>query len=296
MFERGGAGGGEAEPEHGPEGRSLARLGEVFDQLRDAVIIYGVDGAVDDHNARLLDMYEIGREDVRLFEVGAGSAGADHPLDPLRRFWPDLLSGVHKTFECRPRALKDGSLLHVECFARRVDLASGQAIVVDIHDARQRRRAEESLRESKLQLEQLVLSRTRALQEKIRLLEEQEAVVLALSTPVIQVWKGVLVLPLVGTVDARRSEQIMESVLASIARTSSRELIIDITGVPSVGEEVCRCLIQTVQAARLLGATCSLAGISAQVARSLIALDVDWSSLPISGTLQSALQGAIARL
>ncbi|WP_438022665.1 STAS domain-containing protein [Sorangium sp. So ce233] len=296
MSEHGDAACSEVEPGHEPPGRSPERLGEVFDRLRDAVIIYNADGAVDDYNARLLDMYEIGREDVRLFEVGAGSVDAVHPLDPLRRFWPDLLSGVHKRFDCRPRALKDGSQLHVECFARKVDLASGQAILVDIHDARQRRRAEEALRESKRQLEQAILTRTRALQDKIRLLEEQEALVLALSTPVIQVWKGILVLPLVGTVNAARSQQIMESVLSSIVKTSSRELIIDITGVPSAGEEVSRCLLQTIQAARLLGATCSLAGISAQVARSLVVLDVDWSSLRISGTLQSALQAAIARL
>ncbi|WP_437314832.1 STAS domain-containing protein [Sorangium sp. So ce385] len=277
-------------------GRAPAKLRDVFDQLRDAVILYNLDGSVDDCNARLLEMYEVGREDLRLFEVAVGSAGAAHPLDPLRKLWPELLSDVHKSFECRPRTRQDGSVLHVECFARKVDLASGQAILVDIHDAERRRRAEEALRESKRQLEQLVLSRTAALQDKLRLIEEQKEALFALSTPVIQVWQGILVLPLVGTVDGRRSQQIMESVLSSIVKTSARELIIDITGVPSVSEEVSRCLLQTIQAAKLLGATCSLTGMSAQVARSLVALDVDWSSLRISGTLQSGLQAAIARV
>ncbi|XXX74461.1 STAS domain-containing protein [Sorangium sp. So ce134] len=286
----------EAAPEREQPGRSLARLGEVFDQLRDAVIVYNLDGSVDDYNARLLEMYEIGREDARQFDVAQGSAGVAHPLDPLRKLWPDLLSDVHKSFECRPHARRDGSLLHAECFARKVALASGQAILVELHDGERRRRAEEALRESKRQLEQLVLSRTTALQEKIRLIEEQKEALFALSTPVIQVWQGILVLPLVGTVDGRRSQQIMESVLSSIVRTSARELIIDVTGVPSVSEEVSRYLLQTIQAAKLLGAACSLTGISAQVAQSLVALDVDWSSLRISGTLQSGLQAAIARV
>ncbi|WP_437974027.1 STAS domain-containing protein [Sorangium sp. So ce295] len=286
----------EAAPGHGQPDRSPARLGEIFDQLRDAVIVYRLDGSVADYNARLLEMFEVGHEGVRLFDVVEGSAGVAHPLDPLRKLWPELLSDVHKSFECRPRTLQDGSLLHVECYARKVDLASGQAILVDIHDAARRRRAEEALRESKRQLEQLVLSRTAALQEKIRLIEEQQEALFALSTPVIQVWQGILVLPLVGTVDSRRSQQIMESVLSSIVRTSARELIIDITGVPSVSDEVSRYLLQTIGAARLLGATCSLTGISAEVARSLVALDVDWSSLRISGTLQSGLQAAIARV
>lgn len=286
----------EAAPGHEQPRRSPAKLGEMFDQLRDAVILYNLDGSIDDYNARLLEMYEVGREDVRLFEVVQGSAGAAHPLDPLRKLWPDLLSDIPKSFECRPRKLQDGSPLHVECFARKIDLSSGQAILVELHDAERRRRAEEALRESKRQLEQLVVNRTTALQDKIRLIEEQKEALFALSTPVIRVWEGILVLPLVGTVDSRRSQQIMESVLSSIVKTSARELIIDITGLPSVSEEVSRDLLQTIQAAKLLGATCSLTGISAQVARSLVALDVDWSSLRISGTLQSGLQAAIARV
>jgi len=275
---------------------SLAKLTDVLNQLREAIVVYDLDGSVAGYNARLLEMYEIGREEVRLFDVREGSAGSAHPIAPLPRLWPELVGGAQKIFECRPRESRDGGVLYVECFARRARIASDEKILVDIHDMRSKRRSEEALRESKAQLESAILVRTRELQEKIRLIQEQQQALLALSTPVIQVWEGILVLPLIGTIDSRRSQQIMESLLSSIVSTSSREVIIDITGVPLVDEQVSGYLMQTVQAARLMGASCSVAGMSPSVARSLVALGVDWSALRAHGNLQSGLQESIMRL
>jgi rsbT co-antagonist protein RsbR len=275
---------------------SLAKLTDVLNQLRDAIVVYDLDGSVAGCNARLLEMYEIVREEVRLFDVREGSAGSAHPIAPLPRLWPELLGGTQRTFECRPRTARDGSLLYVECFARRARIASDEKILVDIHDIRSKRRSEEVLRESKAQLESAILVRTRELQEKIRLIQEQQETLLALSTPVIKVWEGILVLPLIGTIDSKRSQQITESLLSSIVSNSSRAVIIDITGVELLDEQVLTYLMRTVQAARLLGASCSVAGMSPSVARSLATLGVELSALRTHRNLQSGLQETISRL
>ena len=130
-------------------------------------------------------------------------------------------------------------------------------------------------------------------QEMIQRLRDQQQVVLELSTPVIQVWDQVLVLPLIGSVDSARAQQIMENILVKIGDTGSRVIIIDITGVPVIDTLVASHLIKTVSAARLLGAKTILTGINPEIAQTLVHLGVNLSDIITKSNLARGIASAL---
>ncbi|MCK6592298.1 MAG: STAS domain-containing protein, partial [Polyangiaceae bacterium] len=127
------------------------------------------------------------------------------------------------------------------------------------------------------------------------MLHEQIAVVQSLSTPILPLYQGILVLPLIGSVDTARAEQLLERMLAGIAAHRAAAVIIDVTGVPSIDSDVATHLVRAAQAARLLGAQSIIAGIGADVARTMAALGVDFTGVTTSRNLEAALQLALAR-
>ncbi|HEB84599.1 MAG TPA: STAS domain-containing protein [Bacteroidetes bacterium] len=132
------------------------------------------------------------------------------------------------------------------------------------------------------------------LQEMIHKLRDQQEVVLELSTPVIKIWDQVLVLPLIGSVDSARAQQIMENVLEEINATRSRVIIIDITGVPLIDTLVASHLVKTVTAARLLGAQTIITGINPEVAQTLVHLGVDLSEIVTKSNLARGIEEALS--
>lgn len=126
-------------------------------------------------------------------------------------------------------------------------------------------------------------------EEKDRLLK----VVRELSSPVIQVWENVLVMPLVGAIDSARATRITEDLLTGITRYQAEIVIIDITGVPMVDTSVANHLMQTIKAAALLGAKCVVVGISSEVAQSLVNLGVDLSGVVTRSNLQAGVRYAM---
>ncbi len=130
------------------------------------------------------------------------------------------------------------------------------------------------------------------LEEKVRLLEAQQAAIRELSTPVIQLWPGVLILPIVGAIDSPRAAQITEDLLERIVAAQARVVIVDITGVPLVDTGVANRLLKTVRAASLLGAHCLLAGIRPEIAQTVVHLGVDLSGIETYADLQSGLERA----
>ncbi|RJQ29295.1 MAG: STAS domain-containing protein [Peptococcaceae bacterium] len=127
-------------------------------------------------------------------------------------------------------------------------------------------------------------------------IREQQKSMLELSTPVIQVWDEILVLPLIGSVDSARAKQIMESLLESIVATKSSMVIMDITGVPAVDTEVASRLLRTMQAARLMGAESILTGLSPQISQTIVHLGVDLSGFITRASLRDGLELAFRRL
>jgi len=131
------------------------------------------------------------------------------------------------------------------------------------------------------------------LEAKEATIRAQQEAMLALSTPVVEVWRGILALPLVGTIDTGRAKQITQNLLRSIRQTQARIVILDITGVPLVDTRVANHLLKTIRAARLLGARGIIAGISPEVADTLITLDVDFEGISTYFSLRQALEASI---
>jgi rsbT co-antagonist protein RsbR len=123
-----------------------------------------------------------------------------------------------------------------------------------------------------------------------------QAAVRELSTPVIRIFDRVLLLPLVGTIDTARAQQIMETLLVRIADEQARVVILDISGVPVVDTKVAENLIMTTNAVRLLGAETVLTGISPVVAKTIVQLGISLANLETRGRLQDGIELALARL
>jgi anti-anti-sigma regulatory factor len=124
-------------------------------------------------------------------------------------------------------------------------------------------------------------------------LSEQQQMIESLSMPVVQVWDGILLVPLVGTIDARRSASITETLLLTIGEQQADVAIIDITGVPVVDTYVAQYLISTTRAAQLLGCQTALVGIRGEIAQSIVQLGIDLSNLRTLANLRVALQWAL---
>jgi rsbT co-antagonist protein RsbR len=124
-------------------------------------------------------------------------------------------------------------------------------------------------------------------------LGRHQAAIRELSTPVIRVHDRVLLLPLVGAVDSHRAQQIMESVLTHVVEAQARCIIIDIAGVPVVDTRVADHLLKTAAAVRLLGAEVVLTGITAQVARTMVQLGLDVSSMHTVSRLSDGIELAL---
>src|SRR6185437_16563774 len=129
-----------------------------------------------------------------------------------------------------------------------------------------------------------------------RTIEEQRQTILELQTPVIEVWNGILTLPIVGSVDTARSQEMNEALLQKIVDTGAEIVILDITAVPVVDTAVAKHLLETVSASRLLGAEVLIVGLSARTAMTLVHLGLDLSGVTTRTTLAKGLQLAFSLL
>ena len=128
------------------------------------------------------------------------------------------------------------------------------------------------------------------------LIVRQQQELLELSTPVITLWKGVLALPMIGTLDSARTQVVMESLLQRIVETGAAIAIIDITGVPTVDTLTAQHLLKTVTAARLMGADCIISGIRPQIAQTIVHLGVELGNIVTKATLAAAFTAALDRV
>jgi len=117
-----------------------------------------------------------------------------------------------------------------------------------------------------------------------------------ISTPVIQVWDGILALPIIGTLDSSRTQVVMENLLQKIVETGSLIAILDISGVPAVDSLVAQHLIKTVSATRLMGAECIISGIRPEIAQTVVHLGIDLTTVVTKSSLASALKAAFTML
>jgi rsbT co-antagonist protein RsbR len=129
-------------------------------------------------------------------------------------------------------------------------------------------------------------------EERERVIREQQAAIRELSTPVLQVRGRLLILPIIGVLDSQRARQLTEQLLGAIQTNRAKVVVIDITGVASIDETVANHLVQTVEASRLMGASAILTGLSSEIAQTLVDLGVDLGSMRTVGDLQGGLEEA----
>jgi rsbT co-antagonist protein RsbR len=128
--------------------------------------------------------------------------------------------------------------------------------------------------------------------QRERIIGAQQAAIRELSTPVLQVRDRLLILPMIGMIDSERAMQLTENLLQAIRANRARVVVMDVTGVAAVDSKVANHLIQTVAAARLMGAVVIVTGLSADVAQALVALGVDLGRINTIGDLQGGLEEA----
>ncbi|MBK6920059.1 MAG: STAS domain-containing protein [Deltaproteobacteria bacterium] len=126
-----------------------------------------------------------------------------------------------------------------------------------------------------------------------RAIEQQRMTISALSTPIIDVWEGVVTLPLVGVIDTQRAVEMTERLLARIVESGARAVIIDLTGVEVVDTATADHLVRLTRAAGLLGARCFVTGIGPNIARTLVGMGVDLGGVRTMRTLKEALRACI---
>ncbi len=125
------------------------------------------------------------------------------------------------------------------------------------------------------------------------IISRQSRQLMELSTPVVRLWRHVLAVPLIGTLDTDRTQVVMESLLQAIQAHEAQVAIIDITGVAAVDTSVAQHLMQTVAAVRLMGADCVISGIRPPIAQTIAQLGLDLSTIVTKATLADALAEAV---
>src|SRR5438128_2134341 len=129
-------------------------------------------------------------------------------------------------------------------------------------------------------------------QERERIIRQQQEAIRELSTPVLQVRERLLILPIIGVIDAQRARQLTEQLLRGIRQNRAKVVVIDITGVPTIDSTVANHLVQTVEASRLMGASVIITGLSSEIAQTLVTIGVDLSKVDAVGDLQGGIEEA----
>lgn len=246
-----------------------------FERSPDAIFVEDLSGVVLEVNDAACRLHDLPREEI-LGKNVADLVPTEQRQSVIENF-PRLGTGQLEHFEGFSWT-RDGQAIPVEVRASRIEYRQRPVVLLIVRDISERKQAENE--QSRLQ-EEIIRMQATALAE--------------LSTPLIPISDDVLVMPLIGTIDARRAEQIVDTLLEDVAGSQARIAILDITGVALVDTHVANTLIRAAQAIRLLGAQVVLTGIRPEVAQALVGLGVDLSALVTRSTLQSGIVYAMGR-
>ena len=223
--------------------------------------------------------------DATVRALASGDAGIDLPAwDDVRRVLDDLSA---------TRATQGRSTAETATFVFSLKEPVFRRLRASVDDPEA---LADAMWDATLLIDALGLYTTEAYQKtREQVIQQQQRELLELSTPVVELWEGVLALPLIGTLDSGRTQVVMESLLEKIVQSGAAIAIIDITGVPTVDTLVAQHLMKTVAAARLMGADCIISGIRPQIAQTIVHLGVDLSAVTTKASLGDAFKIALAR-
>jgi rsbT co-antagonist protein RsbR len=135
-----------------------------------------------------------------------------------------------------------------------------------------------------------------AVKRREEVIARQSHEIMEISTPVVQIWEGIVATPLIGSLDSQRTQQFMERLLERIVETGSSVALVDITGVPTIDTQTAQHLIETITAVKLLGATVILTGVRPAIAQTLVHLGIDLSDVTTRASLAAGLRVAMETL
>lgn len=254
--------------------RAEVRFEQLLNSAPDAVIIVDAQGCIVLVNRQVEVMFGYTREEM----LG----------QPIEMLMPERFRGAHLSYRerytsaprVRPMGVgmeligmrKDGSEFPIEVSLSPMETEQGLQVVSIIRDITERKQAIEE--------------QTR-LQEKI--IEMQAMALRELSTPLIPITDQVLVMPLIGAIDSRRAQHILDHLLEGVTEHRARAVIVDITGVPIIDTQVASVLLEAARAVRLLGARPVLTGIRPEVAQTLVGLGISFGEIETYSTLQAGI-------
>ncbi|MFB3766144.1 MAG: PAS domain S-box protein [Methanotrichaceae archaeon] len=248
---------------------SEAKYRQLHDSMMDAFISIDMRGRIKEYNEPFLNM--LGYTPEEILELTDNDLTPDkwHVFQSEIITTQVLARGYSDIYEKEYRR-KDGTIFPVELrtVLLKNDAGKPTGMWTIVRDITERKRSQE-------------------------IIQQQARDILEISTPVVQLWEGVLALPLIGTLDSQRTQQITERLLNRIVETNSPFAIIDLTGVPTVDTQTGRHLIDTISAVRLLGTQTLLTGIRPEIAQTLVHLGIDMSGIVTRTTLASGLRYAL---
>ncbi len=254
-----------------------------------------------------------------------------HHLTPLREEWTrriteaqllrvmtadEIFSEVTAVYDNYVDALETGSIEALEAYAknlseriipRGVETHEVLGVVLLLRDVLARSLFEKYQQDSSLLNRVLDVYEPAAnriavtvgvsfVQERERVIRQQQSAIRELSTPVLKVREQLLILPIIGALDAARARQLTEQLLKGIRDNRAKVVVIDITGVPSIDMTVANHMVQAVRASGLMGARVIITGLSADIAQTLVGLGVDLSMMQSVGDLQGGIEEAERQL
>lgn len=242
----------------------------------DPLVTISPEGKVTDVNEAVVKVTGISRKDL------IGSDFSDYFTEPDKAregYQKVFASGFVTDYPLTIRN-KDGHLIDVLYNASVYRDARGKVagVFAAARDITVQKRTEAELAKTNTALQSQIEERRRA-----------ERAILELSTPVLQLREGLLILPIIGILDSQRARQLTEQLLNSIRDNRAKVAVVDITGVAAVDSKVANHLLQTAEAARLMGAIVILTGLSPEVAQSLVSIGVDLGRLMTVGDLQGGI-------
>jgi rsbT co-antagonist protein RsbR len=268
------------------------RVAEVFSARRDEILNLWIKDRLesDDFRDELISKKELRQQSRQLIELlsqgieDSGGEGFDHPaFDELRRFLNEI---------SHQRAVKGYTPMENATYVSALRNTVRPMLVEDFEGDPATLAAELGYLASVIDKMALVMVENyiRSREETIR---QQRADMMELSTPVIKVWDKILTLPIIGTLDSRRAQLMMEALLQRIVETGSTVAILDITGVRTMDTLVANHLIKTVTAARLMGARCILTGVSPAIAQTMVQLGIDLTQITTRAQMSDGVKLAL---
>lgn len=241
-----------------------------FELITDAVYWIRRDGYISAVNEAAC--HQLGYTRDELLAMTVFDLDPNYPLAAWEAYFaqriPIMIEGYHYT--------KSGHQLPVEISASCMEYNGEEYSLAFVRDLSERRRAEEE---------------RAALQAQV--IEAQRAALHELSTPLIPVADGVVVMPLIGSMDSARAQQVMETLLEGVATHQASIALLDITGLPIVDTQVAHALVRAAQAVKLLGAQVILTGIRPEVAQTLVGMGADLSGMVTLSNLQKGIAYAL---